>query len=323
MSDEIPTMQSAVAEAIAPAEEAIQGNNNEQEQTAQGNEAAKILNDPKASNTEKKIAQKMLKKLTLKVDGEEFEEELPFEIPDNPQSLEYMRQQLQLSKVSKKRMEEKAMLEKDVVQFFEDLKKNPKKALRDPSIGMDLKKFAADIIEEEIENSKKSPEQLEKEKLEAELKALKEERENEKEAAKQKEYQILVEKFADDYDNQISQALEGNQIPKSPAAVKKITDYLIMANQAKKDVTVKDIIPIIKEELENDFREHLNALPDDKLSEFMGKDIYDRIRKQNVAKAKKANANPALKTKLADTGKKTEGSKETEKKVSMKDFFKF
>jgi hypothetical protein len=320
MSDQIPTMQSAVAEATAPDEEAIQGNNQEQEVAAQGEQAAEILNDPKATPTEKKAAQKMLRKLTLKVDGEEFEEELPFEIPDNPKSLEYMRQQLQLSKVSKKRMEEKAMLEKDVVKFFEDLKKNPRKALADPSIGMDLKKFAAEIIEEEIENSKKSPEQLKHEKLEAELKALKEERELEKETAKQKEYQILVDKYSEDYDNQISQALEGNQIPKSPAAVKKITDYLIMANKAKKDVSVKDIIPIIKEELESDFREHLNALPDDKLSEFMGKDIYDRIRKQNVAKAKKANANPALKTKVADTGSKKTEATEVKKRTFKEEF---
>lgn len=284
-------------------------------------DAQATLSNPKASKAAKIEAKKTLKKLTLKVDGQEYDEELPFELPDDPKAVEYMKRQLQMSKMGQNRAQHAATLEKEIVQFFDELKANPKKALSNPAFKdrLDLKKLAAEIIEEEIENSKKSPEQLEKEKLQAELQAIKEERENEKKSAEQREFERLREKYAEDYDMQITQALEGNKIPKSAAAVKKIADYMEIAVNAGKDVSVNDLIPIIRDELASDFLQHLNSLPDDQLDQYIPKAIQDRLRKKVVAKAKQAASNPALKgnTKVANTGKESE-KKADEPKKTMK-----
>lgn len=286
-------------------------------------EAKAILKDPNASKTQKKEAAKTLKKLTLKIDGEEFEEELPFEIPNDPKAIEYMRRELQMGKMGQKRAQEKANIEKEVLQFLDDLKKNPKKALSDPAIGMDLKKFAEQILIEEIENSKKSPEQLKLEEAQEELKELKEEREKEQEDRKKQEHDLLTQRYAEQYDNEISAALEGNKIPKSPQAVKKLADYMEIALKANKDVSFNDLIPIVREELVSDYQNHLDALPDDELESYIGKKTIDRIRKRNVAKAKQTAQNPALKAaaKVPNTGKAAE-PKEAEPKKSYKDFFK-
>lgn len=286
-------------------------------------EAKAIIKDPNASKSQKQAAAKTLKKLTLKIDGQEFEEELPFEIPNDPKAIEYMRRELQMGKMGQKRAQEKATIEKEVLQFIEDLKKNPRKALSDPAIGMDLKKFAAQIIEEEIENSKKSPEQLELEKAQEELKAIKEEREKEQQDRKKQEHDLMTQRYAEQYDNEISAALEGNKIPKSPQAVKKLADYMEIALQANKDVSFNDLIPIVREELIEDYQKHLDALPDDELESYIGKKTIDRIRKRNVAKAKQTAQNPALKaaTKVPNTGKVAE-PKADEPKKSYKDFFK-
>ena len=285
-------------------------------------DAKATLQDPNASKAEKKEAAKTIKKLMLKIDGREVEETLPFEIPNDPKSLEWMRKELQMGRMGQKRAQEKATIEKEVLQFIEDLKKNPKKALSDPAIGMDLKKFAASIIEEEIENSKKSPEQLKYEKAQEELKSMKEEREREKKDADARELARLTDKYAEDYENQITTALASNKIPKSPAAVKKIVDYMTLATDAGKDVSVNDIIPLIREELNSDFLEHLNSLPDEELDQYIPKAIQDRLRKKNIAKAKQANSNPALKaaTKVPSTGKTGE-KKAAEPKMSFKKFF--
>jgi hypothetical protein len=291
---------------------------------AKAEDAKAVLKDPTASKSEKKAAAKTLKKLTLKIDGQEYEEELPFEIPNDPKSIEYMRRELQMGRMGQKRAQEKASIEKEVLQFLDDLKKNPKKALSDPAIGMDLKKFAAQIIEEEIENSKKSPEQLALEKAQEELKTLKEQREQEKKDAEAKENEALTARYVEQYDNEITAALEGNRIPKTPQAVKKLADYMEVAIGANKDVSFNDLIPIVREELIADYQNHLDALPDDELESYIGKKTIDRIRKRNVAKAKQAASNPAVKapTKLPNTGKSS-GKKEEEKpKISMKDFFK-
>ncbi|NDG28325.1 MAG: hypothetical protein EB120_14255, partial [Proteobacteria bacterium] len=169
-----------------------------------------------------------VRSLKLKVDGREFDEELPFEIEEDPEILEYLTKNLQMSKAAQKRMAEYAEYQKQVNSLVDKLRKNPRSVLSDPSIGVDLKKLAAEIIEEEIANSQKSPEQLEREKLEMELKALKEEREKEKETFRQKEFERLQEIEYERYDSLMTKALETSDLPKSPYVVKKMAEYMLL-----------------------------------------------------------------------------------------------
>ncbi len=330
MSDEIPSLQSNVAEVADTVEQAVEGNQEASSDEGQeasnsapdaqiAQKAAATLKNPKASPQAKQEAKKQLKKIMLKVDGEEFEEEY------DPNDENFIREQMQLAKVSRKRMQEKALIEKDVLQFLEDMKKNPRKALSDPAIGLDLKKFAEDIIKEEIENSKKSPEQKKLEEAQEELRALKEEKERERTSREESEKTRLTEQEFERLDIQMSQALEKHNFPKNPAIIKRMAEYLMVGLDAKKDISVEDIIPLIKEDLKNDYRDILNSFPsDDDLEDYIGKEFVDRIRRKNIAKAKKANSNPAVKTssKTPSTGKASEPKKE-EKTQSFKDFFKF
>jgi hypothetical protein len=329
MSDESqsPSLQEALPEAVESAEQGVEATSEDASVQAAAQDAQATLKDPKASKTEKKIAQKMLKTLTLKLDGEEFEEQLPFEIPDDPKAIEYMKRELQMGKMGQKRAQEKAVIEKEVLRFIQDLQAGgarAKKALSDPAIGLDLKQLAAQIIEEEIENSKKSPDQLEREKLQAELQALKEERENEKQTSNQKEFERIKEQEYERYDVLISQALEKSDLPKSPAVVKKIADYMLIALESGKDVSPEDVLPLVREEIINDYKELLNSLPDEEIEKFIGKERINNIRKKNIAKAKQGASNPAVKaaTKAPSTGKTGEAKTEA-KKQTLKDFFKF
>lgn len=136
---------------------------------------------PGASSQEAKAAAKeaaRLRSLRLKVDGREIEEDLPFEIPDDPEAVEYMKRHLQMSRMGTKRAQEYAQLEKEIRQLITEGTKNPRQLLKE--LNIDERELARQIIEQEIENSQKSPEQLEKERIEQELRSLKEEREREK-----------------------------------------------------------------------------------------------------------------------------------------------
>lgn len=237
MSDQDNTSASDALPAIGDAvEQAVSGN---QEQNTQENQVAApsegdkakleaTIKNPKASPAQKQAAQKQLKKIKFQVDGEEFEEEY------DPNNEDYMREQLQFAKVARKRMQEKAAIEKDVLKFLDDLKKNPKKALSDPTLGLDLKKFAVDIMEEEIENSKKSPEQLALEKAQEELRQLKEDREKEKSSRDEIERQRFTEQEFERLDIAMTQALDKNKFPKNPAVIKRMADYMLVALNAKK-----------------------------------------------------------------------------------------
>lgn len=288
-------------------------------------DAKAVINDPNAPKAAKQEAKKTLKQLSYKLDGKDFTEDLPFEIPDDPKAIEYMRRELQMSKMGQKRAQYASELEKDVQKFIQDVKADPFKVLQDPNIGVDIKDAIKKYIETEIENSQKSPEQLALEAAKNELKALKEQQENDKKTRDEQEKQTLADKYEREFDDQITQALNSSKIPRSPAAVKKILDYAQLAVNANKDVSINDIIPFVAEELRNDYLEHVNALPDEALEEFFGKNIVDRLRKTAVKRVKTAaGQNPALKapTKAPSTGKAAESPQPEQKKISYNQFFK-
>lgn len=297
----------------------------ESSQAAEGLEAAAAEGEASQSQAAQSAAAKKeaarIRKLKLKVDGQELEEELPFEIDDNPEAVEYMTRQLQMSKAAQKRMGEHAQLQKEVKYFLEELRKNPKKILADPSIGIDVKQLAAQIIEEEIANSQKSPEQLEKERLEAELRSLQEEREQEREELRQKEFERLQEIEYERYDNLMSKALETSDLPKSPYVVKKMADYMLLGLNEGIDVSPEDVLPLVREEIQNDLREMFAVMPDEVIEKIVGKEVFNRVRKKNVAKAKTAPA--PVKSAIKDSGasSKSATSNGSGEKKSFRDFF--
>lgn len=324
MSDESQgtSVQEGLSEAADAAQEAVEsneeGSQEGQEQEASGEESnlESKLADPKASKATKEAVKKQLRKLKLKIDGQEEDMEY------DPDDEDYMTKQFQLAKVAQKRMQEKSSIEKEVIKFIEDLKRNPKKALSDPAIGLDLKQLATQIIEEEIENSKKSPAQLEKEKLEAELRSIKEEREKEKEDAKAREFERIKEQAYDQYDQAMSAALEKSDLPKSPYVIKKMADYMLLGLQNGKDVKPEDVLPLVREEIQDDLKQMFAVMPDEVVEKLIGKDKLNSLRKRNIQKAK--SVSPALKanTKIADTGKSKAPAKDDGEKQTFKDFFK-
>lgn len=273
-----------------------------------------------ATPAEKQQAAKTLRKLKIKYNQKEYDEELPFEIPDTPEAREYMTRQLQMGRLGQGKAQEKAQLEKDVFQFIDDLKKNPRAVLNDPNLGVDLKKLAAEILQEEIENSSKSPEQLEAEKLKRELKELRDERENEKKAAKDREFELATQQSLAQYRAEIKDALKDSSIPDSPYVTKKIADYLSEAFSAGLNVSVKDVLPLVEEEIQADIQNMFSSMPEDAIQKIIGKDKLNNLRKKSLAKGK--TIPQPLKAAIKDTGgKPVTKDKKEETKLNYKQFF--
>lgn len=259
---------------------------------------------------EQKALEKKIKKLKLKVDGEEIEEEVDL---DND---EYLTRQLQLAKMAQKRAQSYSQLEKEVTDFINLLRSNPKKALASEIVGLDVKKLAAEIIEEEIERSQKSPEALEKERLEEELKALKEEREKELEESRKK---ALAEKQQQDferYDMLFEKALSTTDLPKSPYVVKRMADWMLLGLEHGIEVEPQEVANLIREEMQQELNQMFELMPEEVIEKFVGEKNFDRVRKKKLAaaKSKKAEAKPIIQE------QKTEEKQEL-KKIKMKDFF--
>ena len=269
---------------------------------------------------------KRISSLKIKFNGKEYDEKLPFEIDE--EHSDYMRKQIQMAKLSQSKAQEYANLEKDtkalqadIAQFFQELKTNPKKALSNPMVGMDLKMFAAEILEEALEEEAKSPEQREKEKLQARLSELEAERKKEKEEAENTKYQATLERAYERYDNALESTLTKNpDLPQTPYIVEKMTKYMAFMVEEGYEPDMEIIADQVRNEMNSDIKHLLTILPVDKVEAILGQEVLGKLRKNRLAKAK--TAPPSLKTQIRDVSAvKTKKEEAPKEKVSMKSFF--
>jgi hypothetical protein len=266
---------------------------------------------------------KRLNKLKLKVHGEEIEEELPFEIEEDPEVVEYLTKNLQLGKAAQRAMQEKATYEQQVKHFFQGMKTNTREYLM--QMGIDPKEFAAQVIEEEIKKAQLTPEQLQAMELQEELKKEKEARQREKEEYERQEFERIQQIEYERIDNQMSEALESSDLPKTPYVVRKMAEYMLAASKRGIDLSAKDVLPVVREELLGDLKTIINSLGEDAAEEFIGKEVLTRFRKKNIAKAKTTPITPAtakasIKEVANNSGKTLQKSMD---KVDYKKFFGF
>jgi hypothetical protein len=275
---------------------------------------------PEVAKEVKKL-EKQLKKFKLKVDGEEFEDEI--DLNDE----EELKKRLQLAKVSQKRMQETATerkrrmeFEKSAEDFLTLLKTNPRAILSDPQIGIDLKKLATEILDEEIEQSKKSPEQRKIEELQKELENRMKKEKDEDERRKTDEMKRLEEEAFNRIDTGITEAIKEFGLPKKPYVLAKFADALMLAHKHDIDLDPKDVAPLIKRQIIEDIQELMGAAPDEVIEDLLGKDVMGRMRKRNLAKARAQVPSVSGIKPTVDSASKS--SKSEDKKVNLKDWLK-
>lgn len=313
-SDESNTAAEAILD--AKADEGSENESSEETEESGKEEAA-------AAKKEAAEVKKTLKKLKIKFNNKELEEELPFEIPDDEAAQEYMRKHLQMSKLAQAKAQDYSQLEKEIQQFVEGLRKNPRDILSNPELGIDVDKFVQEYVQQKLDEAQKSPEQLEKERLQKELNDLKSKLEKDQEEAKQKEYERLVAQETERYDNAIASAIKESELPPSPYVFKKMAGYMLLGLQNNIDLDPKDVIPLVKNEISNDLKEMFAVMPDEAVEAIVGKDTLNRIRKKNVSKAKQAAAVAPSQIKDVGASSKKEGDQTPQKKMTYKDFFGF
>ena len=304
----------------APAPEAVVENTEATENQEVENtevEADKAPAAVAATAAQTKAIEKQLKKYKLKVDGEESD----FEIDLNND--EEVKKHFQMSKASSKKMSEAAELRKSAEQFIDMLKKNPRKVLSDPNIGVDLKNLAKEIIDQELEESLKSPEQIEKEKLQAELQELKDKQKKDNEDRKNKELQRLQSQHEQEIQTNIEAALKTGELPKTPYTVRKMAELMMLALENNIELKPKDLVPLLRKQMNSDIKELFSASSDDVLEELVGKDNLTRLRKRGLAKVKndKVAQTAASIKQTGNNSSKTEEPKEGTKQT-IRDFLK-
>jgi hypothetical protein len=280
------------------------------ESAVEGKEVADL-----SKKEQKDLAKELKKKFKLKVDGKEVEEEVDFNDEEG------MIKRLQLGKAAQKRMQEATELRKAAEEFIDMLRKNPRKVLSDPNIGVDLKQFAQEIINEEIENAAKSPEQVEKEKLQKELEELKGKFEKDEKERKEREFSRLQAEQEEKIQGDIETALSSNELPKTPYTVRKMAEMMMLALQNDIDLSPKDLVPLLRKQMSSDIKELFSSSSDEVLEEMLGKDTISRLRKRTVAKVKQQQVAQTANS-VKSAAKTEEKSEKKSEKINMRDFLR-
>jgi hypothetical protein len=238
--------------------------------------------DPAPQETAKEKAARIKR---FKSAGQEMEFNL-----DDDKSVEELIKLAQLGGGARLSMQEKAELKKQQDRLSKLGKENPKELLKE--FGHDPEALAEAILQAKIDELAKSPEQKKQEELQAKYEeAVKklQEAENQKEAETMNRLQIEA---AQSLNQEIVEALEANPVlPKSQLTVKRIAEGLSWAiENGFPQATVKDIIPFVKKEMQKEFQQHVEALPEEFIEEFFGQQIMERLRQSRLKKHKEIKA---------------------------------
>lgn len=286
------------------------------------------IEDSEVPQEEKAQEIKLLKKLMLKVDGKEFEEELPFEIDEKHAA--YFKEQLQLAKAAQNRMRETSTLKKQQEQvnqsmqaFVQALKDDPASILSHPNIGVDLKEFATRIMNEQLEESAKSPEDKERERLQKQneeyakkLETLQKEKDEEERARLQN---IIANQITDE----ITTAISEFGLPNDEMVVSRFLEAYKLANSKGINLNAKEVAPLIKKQMYEEAKRYVQMFDEDSLEDFIGKDKISSVHKRMLGKLR-SQTPPTLKD-VKDVGTANYEKlfdKSKKERVTGRDYFK-
>lgn len=216
-----------------------------------------------------------IKKFKLKVDGDDFEEEI-----DLSNEAELVKR-FQLAKAAEKRISQsKAEKQKamEILKAFEDgtlLKKHPKS-----------RELAEKFLLEQLEDEMLTPEQKEYK----QLKAFKEQKEREEAESKKAEAEAIAKQreqsIAQQFQKTIIDALDKSGLPKTPDLAKRMATIMKKNLDLGLDLTSDDLVAEVKSEANAMLKALVGSASGDQLIALLGEDVAKKIRAYDVQRLK-------------------------------------
>lgn len=252
------------------AEGGAEGTKNGQGQTGSNRGAASAA--PGAEKAIKTAESAGSDRVTIEIDG----------VPETL-TLDEARRWAQKAKAADKRFEEAAGIRKRFERLLQQGQIDPISMLK--ALGHDPDALAKNHIKSLIQRETLTPEEVEKIEMKKELEQYKK-RDQEADLSKKawmKEQ--MKNQFAAKIEKEATEVMEAEGLPKDETTIELMAKYLLRAKKlGYKDVGPKDVVEYVKADYKRMIRAFLSKTSDDKIAEWAGDDIYDRVRKHNVSK---------------------------------------
>lgn len=240
-------------------------------------EQAEPQQDDKSKSESKEEQKSLIKKLKLKVDGEEFEEEFDL---GNEQALI---KELQLARAAKKRMAEAQEAKRkayEVMQAVDGdltgfLKKHPKG-----------KEVAEQLLLEELQEQMLTPEQRQIKQMERELATYKEMEKKIKDQEEQAQLAALEKQQAEIIQKTIIDALSMTNLPKTTESAKRVAFLMHKNLELGIELDAHDLAQEVKKEYQENFRTLTKEATAEQLLEILDPESLKKLRDYENSKYK-------------------------------------
>lgn len=256
-------------------EESSEGGDSAQVGEVQGEVEAlqdKLAEAVEDGASEKEIKQ-MIKEFELKVNGKTIKHKL--DLSDE----EAVRKELQKAYAFNEVSQEYATVRKQLNAKIAEWKNDPAQALRD--LGVDDLEFSEKRINREVEDLKKDPQQKameEKDRKIAEFEA-KERAATERAEALEREKQDQ-EAYAS-LKQEIQDALSDHPyIKPTELTERRVADMMAHYSAKFPEITAAQVIPMVESEMKAEFNNLLEALPEEYIEKFIGKNGIEKLAKK-------------------------------------------
>jgi hypothetical protein len=230
-----------------------------------------------------------VKKLKLKVDGQEVEEEIDLDDEEN------LKRHLQMSKAAQKRMSEAAKSKREVEEVLKGIRSDFKSVLKNPDkYGLtpkEARQAVEDYLAEQLEEEMLSPEQRKVRDAERIIREREEEQKKAKADQEAKQMEELKERYAQDYDKKITEALNTSGLPKTPKTVKRMAELMHKNLNLGLDLEPSQLVSIVREDYLAEIKELFSAADGETLLKLLGDDTANKIRKSDLARLKSKGVN--------------------------------
>jgi len=246
---------------------------------------------PKSATEE--VIEKLNRKFKVRIDG----------VDSDVDEAELIRS-YQLRKVSDKRLDEGMKARKQAESFLHMLKTDPQRVLSDPRIGLDVKKFAEDIIYKQLQDEMLTPEQRELSNYKAKVKQYEAHQQKLQDEARQKEASTLHEQQRDAYVTDISDALSNAGLPKNSYTVQRVVHEMTRAIKAGfSNVTAQDVVDMVHTQFVKDTKELYGNSSEETLMKLLGDEVSSKIRNYDLEAYRQKNSIPKTNSVKGTSGK--------------------
>lgn len=325
MSD-IPTSNAPAAPAApaapptssAPAPAAAKGAVPAAQNTTAPQGANSVKTDaPAVTGAAETTAEKKARKYQIKVDGQEREIDL-----DSMNDDELVKR-VQLAEAAHRRMQEAAEQRKQVESLFKLLKENPIEALKNPALGVDVRKMVEDQILREYEEAQLSEPERKAKELERQLQE-RERKIQEYEQAKASEAQRqLEERVFQETQRQFVAALDAADLPRNQETIYMMADVARLNLENGIELSPAQMAAEVKDRLSQMHTHIVRSLDGEKLMSYLGDDVITKVLKYAVEKVKAQENNTAFKPPVQQTENDLKTQTANDRRRDMRDARKY